>query len=100
MMLWTAALRQLRGSGSLALRIEVPAQPLPAFDVVVLPHLELSCVFRQALRKARLEHEGHRVGELHRLVLAVSCVLEPGFVPALRPPAIVRRHAPPPPALP
>ena len=34
-----AALRQLRGSGSLALRIEVPAQPLPAFDVVVLPHL-------------------------------------------------------------
>src|SRR6266478_8709224 len=74
-------------------RIEVPAQPLPAVDVIVLSHLEISRVFGQALREARFEHEGHRIRELHRLELAVARVLEGGLGRAVRQHAIVQRDA-------
>src|SRR2546421_4601991 len=86
-------------SRRLAARIEVPAQALPAVDVVVLPLLEVGGVFRQPLRESGLEHERHGVGKLDRLELAVARMLESGLIPAGRAHAIMERdgtpHEPP-----
>ena len=73
--------------------VEVLFQSLPAVDVVVLPGRQRRRVFRHALAVARLEHEGQRVGQLHRLELGVAGVLEGVGVGTVRQHLVVQAHA-------
>src|SRR2546421_12474384 len=66
----------LRSSRIAPVGIEVLLQPAPAIDVVVLQRVEPGGILRHPLAEARLEHEGERVGQLHRLELDISRVLE------------------------
>jgi hypothetical protein len=56
--------------------IEVLAQALPAIKVVVLQLLKIGRIFRHPLREMGFEHEGHGIGQLHGLELAVAGMLE------------------------
>src|ERR1700754_2622263 len=73
--------------------IEVLLQPLPAVNIVVLPRRQFGGVFRHPLAVAGLEHEGERVGKLHRLQVGLACVLKRLAVGTVRQHLVVQAHA-------
>ena len=68
-------------------------QACPAIHVIVLQALVRGGEFRHALAQARLEHEGERVGELHRLQFDIAGVLEGVGVRTMRQHGVVQADA-------
>src|SRR5690606_9783803 len=74
--------------------VEALFEPGPAFDVVVLARFRIRGEAREMLGETRLEHEGHRILQLHRLELGLRRLLEAEGVWPVRQHHVVERHAP------
>src|SRR5271169_2119977 len=58
------------------LRVEMFLQPAPAVDVISLQGWQRGGIAGHALAEPRLEHEGERIREHHRLEFDIASVLE------------------------
>src|SRR5262252_5298335 len=85
---WSGRVRRLR-----PVRIEALLEPLPAIGIVILQRGRFRGMRSDALRIARLEHEGERARELDRLQLTVTGMIEGLAIGAMRQHAIVQGHA-------
>src|SRR5262245_65779754 len=72
---------------------EALLQPAPAIGVVLLQRAQVRRIAGDALPEARLEHEGQRVFELHRLELDIGGLREGVLVRSMRQQLVVQTQA-------
>ena len=90
-----AKLRRMRGVHHCLIfpRIEMRLQRVAVVAVALLQFRRIGGIGRHALRKPRLEHEGHRIFEFVRLQLRVARALERVAIRPMRQHRIVQAHA-------